>query len=152
MRNSVLTSGSIQHQKHLVRGAVDLFAGYALDLFQFFHQVKFILQAAGCVNNQQICFAAFLAGANRIEDYGARISARFVGDHVDAGPFPPYFELINGGGAEGIGGAQHHLAAPFAIPIRHLADASGLTGAIDTHDQHDGQKTRFINMQRFFGL
>ncbi len=47
----------------------------------------------------------------------------------------PGLQLVGGGGAEGVRGAQHHAAAVGDQDAGQLADGGGLAGAVDADDQ-----------------
>ena len=117
----------------------------ARDLLQLLHQVELGLEAARGVDEQQVGLAAFLAGADGVEDHGARIRAGFMGDDLDAGAFAPDLQLVDGRGAEGVGGGQYNFAPALLVPVGHLADGGRLAGAVDA-DHHDHGKRRGSSM------
>ena len=57
---------------------------------------------------------------------------------VGADPVAPGLELVGGGGAEGVGRAEHDLLAVADERAGELAGGGGLAGAVDADDQHDG--------------
>ncbi len=63
------------------------------------------MQAAGGIDNHEIGRARF-GRLQSIEEHSRRIASRFGLNNVGAGAFAPDFQLLDGGGAEGIGGAQ----------------------------------------------
>ena len=96
-------------------------------LFQFLHQVVLGMQASRRVNQQNIGAARFLAGPDRIIHNRARIGARPLADHLDAGALAPNDELINGRRAKCIGRSDHHLVTSLFVQPRQLTDAGRLT-------------------------
>ena len=52
-----------------------------------------------------------LRGGERVEGKAGRIGARLARDHAGAGALAPDFQLLDGGGAEGVAGRQHHRLA-----------------------------------------
>ncbi len=71
-----------------------------------------------------------------IEDHRAGIGARSLLHDCGAAALGPDVQLLGGGGAEGIAGGQHHLAAGLRQPQRQLADGGGLARSVHAHD-HD---------------
>ena len=49
-------------------------------------------------------------------------------------------QLIDGGGAEGVGGADERPVPLAAEAMRQLADGGGLAGAVHADDQHDARR------------
>ena len=49
---------------------------------------------------------------------------------------PQVGELVDGGGAEGVGGAEHDAAVLGDQDPGELADGGGLAGAVDADDEH----------------
>ncbi len=61
-----------------------------------------------------------------------------MADDLNAGALAPDFELFDGGGAEGVGGAEEH-AATFAFEMRgEFADGGGLPRPVDANEHDDG--------------
>ena len=89
------------------RGGVELFH-HAVDFLQFSHQIGFVLQPARSVNKQHI--DALFAGAGEgVISEASGISAGAVArHHFAAGALTPDFQLLDCGGAEGVGGGHHH--------------------------------------------
>ena len=51
-------------------------------------------------------------------------------------------ELLDGGGAEGIGRTDHDVLAAGSHSARDLADCRGLAGTVNTHKQHAARRVR----------
>ena len=117
------------------RGRIDLLQ-HAHDLGELGHQVGFVLQPSGRVDQQHI--DAFRAGAfERLEGDAGRIGADLLGDHLRANALAPHFELIDGRGAERVGGGEHDAQALALELMRHLGGGGGLAGAVHPdHQEH----------------
>ena len=88
-----------------------------------------------------------LAAVERVEGEARRIGARLARHHAGAGALAPDLELIDGGGAEGVAGHQHHRLALGAESGGELADGRGLAGAVDAGDQDD-ERLAPVDLQR----
>jgi len=71
-------------------------------------------------------------GRNRVEDDGGGVRAGFLFYDFHAGTVGPNFELLDGCGAESVGGAEDYARAFFFQAIGELADGSGFAGAVHT--------------------
>ena len=78
------------------------------------------MQAAGGVDNDVIRLARD-RGLQRIEENGGRIASGFGLDDFRSGALSPDFKLIDGGGAESIGGAEQDVF-PWSGNLRELAE------------------------------
>ena len=75
-------------------------------------------------------------GGDRVEGDRSRIGVRGTLDEPDAGALGPHLELLDPGGAEGVGRADHDgLAELLAEVPRQLADRRRLAGAVDAGDE-----------------
>ena len=74
---------------------------------------------------------------DRLEGDAGRVAALGAADDVDADPLAPGGELLDGGGAEGVGRAQHDRAVLGDQDPGDLADGGGLAGAVDADDEDD---------------
>ena len=147
LRQRILADGGVEHQQHRMRRRrIDLLH-HANDLVQLVHQLGAVLQAAGGVDEQHVD-AAFLRRAQRVEDETGGVAAGFPRDESRAGALAPDLELVDGGGAEGVAGRQHHGAAFGAELGRELADGRGLAGAVDPDDEDDEGLLRRIDGER----
>ena len=50
---------------------------------------------------------------------------------------PPDLDLVDGGGAERIGGGEHHLVAVFSKSRGEFSDGGGLARSIDPGNDND---------------
>ena len=87
--------------------AGDQFCSRAAHLVEFVHETGFGVEAAGSVDNQLVDMAGFGGGGRVVED-GCRVAAPAGLDHLHAGAGGPDFKLLDGGGAEGVGGAEEN--------------------------------------------
>src|SRR5579885_3292394 len=106
----------------------------AAHLFEFRHEAGFRMQAARRVYDNIIRLARY-RGLQRVEQHSSRIASGLSLDHFGAGALSPDFELLDGGGAEGIGRTQENVLALRSQDLRELADAGGLASAVDADDQ-----------------
>jgi hypothetical protein len=76
------------------------------------------------------------SGGDGVEHDSRRIRA-FAGPHdIDAGTIGPDLQLIDRGGAKGIGGADQRTSALGLDLIRELPHRGRFAGAVDADDQH----------------
>ncbi len=68
------------------------------------------MEAAGGVDDEDVGVAGLGGGAGVVER-GGGVAALFGFDDLDVGALGPDFELLDGGGAEGVGGAEEDGAA-----------------------------------------
>ncbi len=76
-----------------------------------------------------------MRGRERVENYRRGIGAGFLLDDFDARAFRPNFELLDGGSAKSVGGAQHHARAILLQAVRELADRRGFSRAVHADDE-----------------
>ncbi len=102
--------GGVEHQQRRVRRAFVLLLEDADDLLELGHQLLLVLQPPGGIDEQDV--GAFVLRAfQRLEGDAGGIGALFACDHLGAGALAPQLELLDGSGAEGVGGGQHHELA-----------------------------------------
>ncbi len=75
-------------------------------------------------------------GLQGIKKHGRGIAASFGLDDFGSRALAPNFELLDGGGAERIRGAQQHRLALRAKHLRQFADGGGFASAVHAH-HHD---------------
>ena len=131
----ILSRGTVEHQHHLVRGPRDDLAHDVADFGQFVHQVDFVVQAA-CRVDQHHVGAVGLGRRQRVERHRCRVGTHLLTDHRRPGAVGPNFELVDGCGAERIGGADPDFQSGLGQLCRELADGGGLARAVDADDHH----------------
>ena len=97
------------------------FAGYAHNLGQLGHKLRFVLQPSGCIDQDQIeifCFGFF----DRFIDEARGISARFFGEDWDARALTPDGQLFNRCSAKRVASNQQSFRALFLEFRRDLSD------------------------------
>ena len=132
---AVLAGGGVDDEQRLVGRAGDEALGGAAHLVELLHQVGLGVEAAGGVDEED-AGGAGLGGGEGVEERGGGVAALAGLDEVDAGALGPDFELLDGGGAEGVGGAEQDGLAFAAVERGELAAGGGLAGAVDA-DHHD---------------
>src|SRR6185437_1752622 len=135
---AVLAGRRVDRQEHLVRRARDAAGDDAVDLAQLVHQVTLGVQPPGGVDDDDVA-AAGLGGGDRIEGDRGRIAAGLGRDEVGLGPLRPRLELLAGGGAERVVGADHARAAGLAQVPGDLADRRRLARAVHAAHEQDGR-------------
>src|SRR5699024_3484707 len=84
---------------------------------------------------------AVVGGArNRVEGHAGRVGTFLLGHHRCDHPAAPGLQLLGGGGAEGVSGAQPDAPAVTDQDAGEFAGRGGLAGAVDT-DDHDHGRT-----------
>ena len=95
------------------------------------------MQAAGGVADDNVAVPG-LGGGDGVEHHGGGVGALLVLNQGHPGAAGPDLQLLDGGGPEGVGGAQNH---GLALPLQaggQLADGGGLAHAVDANHQDDG--------------
>ena len=105
----ILTSGGIEHQQSLVRGTRQFPRYYPMDFFEFFHQGRLGMQAAGCVDNDHVDCAGNSSAHAVKGDCGGR-GATLVLDQFYPEPSGPHLQLLTSRRAESVGRYQQHFA------------------------------------------
>src|SRR6267378_5784681 len=93
------------------------------------------MQAPSGIHDDHVC-GSRLGGGNRIVNDSCRIGAGFLFDDLDAVALRPDFQLLDGGGAKRICGAEHHAATFLAKPVCELPNARGLASAVDANNEN----------------
>jgi hypothetical protein len=107
------------------------------------------MQAAGRIDDQRANLAG-LGGMEGVEDDGARVGALRLADDLGLSALGPNFELLDGGGAEGVGSAEQDGFAVVLQALGEFADGGGFAGAVDA-DHHDDPRRLIGLHQRAFG-
>ena len=99
------------------------------------------MQTAGGIDEQHV----HPPGGGRldgIEDNRRRIRAWRLVNHLDADPFSPRLELLDGGGAERICGGQQD-ALTVGLELRsQLRACRGFSGPVDAEHENDARPMR----------
>jgi hypothetical protein len=97
------------------------------------------MQPAGGVDDHDLR-AILLRLLDGLEGDGCRVLALALWAHdARTRAFGPRRELLDGRGAEGVGGTDDHAAVVCAQEPGELADGGRLADAVDAHDEHDGR-------------
>ena len=134
--HGVLPGDRVQHQKHLAVRVRQLFIHHAEDLGELFHQMLFVVQTSGGIEDDDIAVAGD-ACLNGIVHHGGGVRPLFVLHDIHPGALRPYVELVDGGRTEGIRRAQYHLFALRFVHGGELADGGGLARAVHADHQDD---------------
>ena len=78
-----------------------------------------------------------LAAADGVVDDGSWVRPLALADQLDLGALGPDLQLLGGGGAEGIGGAEEDLLPLLLQLVGQLADRRRLADAVDADHQND---------------
>ena len=136
---AVEPGGGVQGQQHFLGCAWVQSVNYPMDLLQLFHQIGAGMQPAGRIHNQHVG-APCLAGVVRVISHGAGVGPGLVADYFYAHPVTEDFELLLGGGAEGVCGAEDDFLAVPGKVIGELGNAGGLADAVNSdHQNHVGR-------------
>ena len=92
------------------------------------------MQAPCGVDEHQLR-AALLGLLDHVVADARRIRAALAGDDVHACALTPHLELLDGGGAEGVGTSYEAGLALVASTSGELAHRGGLAGAVDAHKE-----------------
>src|SRR5207302_5411611 len=104
---------------------------------------------AACGIHDDVIHAASFGGLHRVKQHGRGVAARLGLDDFGAGALAPDLQLLDGGGAESIGGGEQHALALRAQQAGQLADGGGLAGAV--HPDHQQNFRRFHLLGRTLG-
>ena len=97
------------------------------------------MQTTGGINEHQVA-AALIGLVEHVIAHARRIGTAVTLDNRYAGTLTPHIELLDSGGAEGVGRTDHHVLAAGGHGARNLADRGGLAGAVDTDKQHAARR------------
>ena len=143
LRKTVLSGGGVEDEQNIVRRAGNDFGGGALHFFELGHQIGFGVQASGGIDDDDVGGARLGSGHRVVNDRGG-IGAGFLFDDFDAVALRPDFQLLDGGGAKGVRGAEHHAAAFLAKAVGELADAGGLARAVDADNENHARAAAIL--------
>ena len=122
-----------------MRRAGQLAVDHAAHLCELLHQVMLGVEPPGGIADDHV----EAAGARRlhgVERHRAGVCSLRPTNDVAARSLTPGHQLLDGGGAEGVGRAEHHGAAKLVVQVpRDLADRRGLPRAVDAHHQDHGR-------------
>src|SRR5205085_895714 len=138
---TVLARDGVNDEKRFMRSALDLARGDALHLLKLGHQVRFVVKSPCGVNDEHVG-AARLRRSKGVEEDSRGVCALLLLYERDAGALGPDGELVGGGGAEGVGGADENVVALGLDALRELADGRGLADAVDADDHDDVRQNR----------
>ena len=102
---AVLAGGRVDDEERLVRGAFEAALDHAAHLRQLLHQVRLRVQAAGGVDDRDV-LAARAGGLDGVVGDRGRVGAPCGADEVRLRAIRPDLELLLGGGAPRVGGAE----------------------------------------------
>ena len=139
LADAVLARGGVDGHQRLVRRVGHLLGDDAADLGQLGHQVGLGVQAAGGVDDHDVD-ALLAAAGDGVERDGAGVRALGAAHELAAGALGPALELLDGGGAEGVGGGDQDALAERLLQVPgELADRRRLAGAVDADDEDHGR-------------
>ncbi len=96
------------------------------------------METAGGVDDHNIHVVG-LGRLQGVERHGCRVGPEPLFHHRHSGPFSPDVELLDGGGAECVGGPEHHLVAGGLELGGKLSDCGCLAYAVYAdHHYHMG--------------
>ena len=94
------------------------------------------MKSAGSIDDQYVGSPG-TGSLPGIIGHGSRVGAGLMADHVHAHPLAQYFQLLFGGGAEGIGGSQDNTLAGLGEVVSQLRNAGGFTDPVDAAHEDD---------------
>jgi hypothetical protein len=107
-----------------------------VDLFEFLHEVVFVVEAAGGVADEELGTEAFgFFVAVEADSGGVAVLRAF--DDGDLEAFGPDLELFDGRGAEGVGGGEDDAVALVVEEVGELGGGGGFACAIDADHEED---------------
>lgn len=141
--------GGIDDEKREVWCVGILLGDGAADFSKLFHEVVAGVDAAGGVTDEKIglFFDGTFVG---IEADGRWVGLCLSGDDGDVEAVTPALELLDGGGAECIGGGEEYGVALVFQPHAKLGGRGGFTSAIDTDDKNNSRLA--VSLRRGWGV
>ena len=120
----------------------------AAHLFEFRHQVGLGVETPGGVDDHVIAVPRG-SRLQRVVEHGCRIAAGFGSDDFRPRTLSPDFQLLDGGGAEGIGCAQQHRLTLRTKNLRQFANRRRFARSVDTDHEDDlGCAVDFLDRAR----
>ena len=131
---AVLTRRGIDHQ-HGLDIDVGALARDVDHLLQLAHELVGGVQTPRGVDEDQI--ASQLLGAfDDVIAHACRVTSAFALHDLDATALAPDVKLLDGGGTEGVGRSDEHLATAERCLVGELTDRRGLSRAVNAHEEH----------------
>jgi hypothetical protein len=123
-----------------------------VDLFEFLHEVVLIVEAAGGVADEELsaeAFGFFVA----VEANSGGVAVLRAFDEGDLEALGPDLELLDGSGAEGVGGGEDDAVALVVEEVGEFGGGGGFACAIDADHEEDFGASVGVGKQRgdFFG-
>ncbi len=129
LAQGVGAGAGIDDKQGEVRRGLVLLGDGAADFSQLLHEVVAGVDAPGGVADQEIGLG--LDGALvRLEADGGGVGIRFPGDDLQPEPVAPALELLDGGGAESVGGGEDHGVVALFQPHPELGGRGGFPGSV----------------------
>ena len=130
----------------VVRHVFAFFLEAALDLAEFEQEVVFVRLATGSIDDKQISLR-FLRGEKRPDGHGGGIGSRSGAGDGDAKTRAPRLELLGGGGAKRVGGAEMNGASFLLRTRAEFRGGCRFAAAIDSNEE-DGLGLLFDRQRR----
>lgn len=106
------------------------------------HEVGFILEAAGSVDEEGVDVAAFCGGESIKGDTGG-VTAGFGFDNIDLEALCPKVELIDRACTESIGGGKEDFFSLGFKKVGELSNGGSFAASVDADDEKDKGMTGF---------
>ena len=136
-------AGHRVHDEQRLRGLDGLVQGGNL-----VHQLLVHGQAAGGIDDDHAVALGLRLPDGVLRDLD-RILLTVLGVHRHADALAEHFQLLDGGRAERVAGREEHLHAALGLDVQgQLAGERGLTGTVQTRDQHDAGIPLHIDVLR----
>ena len=103
----ILPGAGIDSQHNFMRRIFVQLLHHTNDFFQFFHQVRFVLQTPCGISDQHI-YVSRLRRLNSVKDNGGRIRTGMLSNHRNIVTLTPDLQLLYRRGTESIARRQHH--------------------------------------------
>ena len=117
------------------------------DLLQLRHQVVFVVQPPGGVDQQDVRIPLPRLFQRAVGEAGG-IGAMLAGDEMRARAVRPDLKLLHRGGAEGVARRHDHAFALCPVLLGQFANGRGLADAVDAHHQHHVRPVPPVDLQR----